>query len=88
MSTRKKMLSPEELAGQAIVELPDRELLHVHKSGSHHGGSTSTTVICGSQNNSGNHYGPHHGHVFAPVNTHTRSCGSHLRHFRESFFFI
>lgn len=88
MSTRKKMLSLEELVGQTMLELPDRELLHVHKGGSHHGGSTPMAGSCGSQNNSGSPSGAHHGRFFAPVNTQMRSCGSHLGHFRGSFFFL
>jgi hypothetical protein len=83
MSTPKKVLSLEELAGQAMLELPDRELLHVHKGGSHHGGSTTTTtpVGCGSQNNSGSGSGG----FFAPVNTQARSCGSRSGDFRLFF---
>jgi hypothetical protein len=58
MSIHKKMLSLEELEAQTLFALPDRELMHVCKGGSHHHGShhassvtsTTTTIVCGSQN--------------------------------------
>jgi hypothetical protein len=89
MSAQKKRLSLEGLEAQMLLELPDRELMHVSKHHLHHRRSaTMTTFSCGSQDNSGGHYVSHHGRVFAPVNVHIRSCGPKwVSHFRGSFFF-
>jgi hypothetical protein len=43
MPTQKRLLSLEELEAQMLVMLPDRELLHVQKHGSHAGGPTTIT---------------------------------------------
>jgi hypothetical protein len=54
MSTHKKMLSFEELETQTMLELPDRELMHVRKGHHSHASAasttTTTTVVSCSQN--------------------------------------
>jgi hypothetical protein len=57
MATDKRILGFDELEAHTLFALPDRELMHVHKAGSHHLGShhassatsTTTTIVCGSQ---------------------------------------
>jgi hypothetical protein len=81
MSAQKKMLSLEELEAQTMVALPDRELMHVRKHGSHAGSSTTTTTttttLC-SQNNSHSanallQIAPN---VFVPINVPILSCNT------------
>jgi hypothetical protein len=43
MPTQKRLLSLEELEVQMLVMLPDRELMHVYKHGSHAGGRATIT---------------------------------------------
>jgi hypothetical protein len=79
MLAQKRMFSLEELEAQTMVALPDRELMHVHKAGSHHASSTTTTttVIACSQNNA------HSNNAlvlifpfFAPTNVPILSCNN------------
>jgi hypothetical protein len=81
MSAQKKVLSLEELEAQTMVALPDRELMHVRKHGSHAGASsttTTTTTIACSQNNShsANALLPVVGVLFIPINVPIVSCNS------------
>jgi hypothetical protein len=81
MSAQKKVLSLEELEAQTMVALPDRELMHVRKHGSHAGASsttTTTTTIACSQNNShsANALLPVAGVLFIPINVPIVSCNS------------
>jgi hypothetical protein len=80
MLAQKKMLSLEELEVQTMVALPDRELMHVHKHGSHAADpttTTTTTVIACSQNNAHSNnalvlFFP----FFAPTNVPILSCNN------------
>jgi hypothetical protein len=76
MSTQKKMLSLEELEAQTLLELPDRELMHVSKH--RHGGSTTnTTFICGAQDNSNSGNALLQvGTLFIPINANILSCNN------------
>jgi hypothetical protein len=81
MSAQKKMLSFEELEAQTMVALPDRELMHVRKHGSHgsHAGATTTTTsyACGNQDNS--HSADallQVGTLFIPINAPILSCNT------------
>jgi hypothetical protein len=83
MSAQKKVLSLEELEAQTMVALPDRELMHVRKHGSHAGATsttttTTTTTIACSQNNShsANALLPVAGVLFIPINVPIVSCNS------------
>jgi hypothetical protein len=80
MLAQKKMLSLEELEAQTMVALPDRELMHVRKHGSHAGASsttttTTTTTLCSQDNShSANALLPVGGVLFTPVNVPILSC--------------
>jgi hypothetical protein len=85
MFAQKKMLSFEELEAQTMVALPDRELMHVRKHGSHgsHAGASSTTTTtttsfaCGNQDNS--HSADallQVGTLFLPINAPILSCNT------------
>jgi hypothetical protein len=79
MLAQKKMLSLEELEAQTMVALPDRELMHVHKGGSHAASTstTTTTVTACSQSNAHSNNAllsivP----IFAPLNLPILSCNT------------
>jgi hypothetical protein len=82
MFAQKKMLSLEELEAQTMVALPDRELMHVRKHGSHAGASSTTTTTttsyaCGNQDNS--HSADallQVGTLFIPINAPILSCNT------------
>jgi hypothetical protein len=80
MLAQKKMLSLEELEAQTMVALPDRELMHVHKAGSHAGSTTTTTtttsVTCSQSNTHSNNALLSLFPFFAPTNVPILSCNS------------
>jgi thiazolylpeptide-type bacteriocin precursor len=82
MLAQKKMLSLEELEAQTMVALPDRELMHVHKGGSHHAASststttTTTSVTCSQSNAHSNNALLSLFPFFAPLNAPILSCNS------------
>jgi hypothetical protein len=82
MLAQKKVLSLEELEAQAMVALPDRELMHVRKHGSHaHAGATSTTttttvIACSQDNSHSNNALVLIFPFFAPANVPILSCNN------------
>jgi hypothetical protein len=83
MLAQKKMLSLEELEAQTMVALPDRELMHVHKHGSHHAGSTTTTTtttttstMCSQDNSHSNDALLSLIPIFVPTNAPFLSCNN------------
>jgi hypothetical protein len=80
MLAQKKMLSLEELEAQTMVALPDRELMHVHKGGSHHASSTTTTTTtttaCSQDNSHSNDALLSIVPIFVPTNVPILSCNT------------
>jgi hypothetical protein len=81
MFAQKKMLSLEELEAQTMVALPDRELMHVRKHGSHAGSSTTTTTTTTSMCNQDNSHSANAllqiaPNVFVPINVPILSCNT------------
>jgi hypothetical protein len=79
MLAQKKMLSLEELEAQTMVALPDRELMHVHKHGSHGGSTTTTTTTttaCSQDNSHSNDALLSIVPIFVPTNVPILSCNT------------